>query len=171
MRKSLLVAMLLFAGIALAQNIVAELPVVDIEQYKGFLLSKGNAVYVEIGPTDYEKAGGERLKEQLARDGFWQLAPSEEQAHFIIKYIVNIQGHDHVEFYFLERRNRLTEREMRSFKVSRFGNGWKALFTSENISDNLLAADELFKRIKQIQAKIQSESNYRKDWYKLFYKE
>ena len=141
-------------------NASAAMPAVDISQYHGFLLTKGNAVYVEAGATEYERAGGNRLRELLAKDGFWQVAASEEQAHFIIKYIVHLEGQDHVEFYFLDRRNRLTNAELMKFKRSRFGNGWTQLFTSEDNNDNIKAAETLHERIKKVQKQIESTNNY-----------
>ena len=147
------------------------LPNVDIANYKGFLLDKGNAVFVVSGPTSYEQAGANRLRELLSKDDYWQLAANEEQAHFIIKYYVIIKGQDHLEFYYLDRRNRLSPKEMRDFYISTFGNGHTAITTSENDDDNIVAAGKLFDRIKRLQEKLDKVNNYKKGWYKLFYQE
>lgn len=179
MRKILFIIMAALSLAISAQDVVevkenrasVAMPTVDITQYHGFLMAKGNVVYVEAGATEYERVGGDRLRKLLAKDGFWQVAASEEQAHFIIKYIVNLQGQDHVEFYFLDRRNRLTNEELMKFKRSRFGNGWKQLFTSEDNNDNIKAAETLHERIKKIQKQIESAKNYQSGWYKLFYQE
>ena len=149
----------------------SNMPVVDIASYKGFLLKKGNAVFVASGQTSYELAGAARLRELLSKDGFWQVVDTEEQAHFIIKYIVHLEGQDHLEFYYLDRRNRLSDKEMRSFKYSRFGNGEKQIFTSEDKDDNIMAAGQLYERIVKIQNKISKETNFTRGWYGLFYQE
>lgn len=149
----------------------ASLPAIDIANYKGFLLAKGNVVYVESGATSYEQAGGKRLKELLQNDGFWHLAQREEQAHFIIKFRVSLEGRDHLVFYFLDKRERMKDKELRSIRNSRFGNGWTQIVTSESIDDNIVAANALYERIKKIQEKIVSTTNYQKGWFNLFYME
>lgn len=147
------------------------MPVVDIANYKGFLLQKGNAVYIASGQTSYELAGAARLRELLSQNGFWKVADTEEQAHFIIKYVVHLEGQDHLEFYFLDRRNRLSAKEIRNFKYSSFGNGQKQIFTSEDKDDNIMAAGEMYERIVKIQEKISEETNFTRGWYGLFYQE
>jgi len=59
--------------------------------YKGFLLAKGNSVYVYSGSSKTEVAAAEVLKEYLKKDGFWKVVDDMHQAHFSINYLVNLR--------------------------------------------------------------------------------
>ena len=54
--------------------------------YKGFVLEKGNCVYLDCvsDPKDegYDEAAYDVLKRQLNRDGFWTIVDNPEDAHF-----------------------------------------------------------------------------------------
>lgn len=67
---------------------------VDLSSYKGFLLEKGNYVYVTSGEPDYEKAGAQELIKQITIDGFWTPVTQLDHAHFVIEYHVNLEGRD-----------------------------------------------------------------------------
>lgn len=71
--------------------------VVDkLADFKGFLLEKGNHVYVYSGRTISEKAGAEVIKELLKKDGFWVVVDNMIEAHFTINYFLRFEGRDHV---------------------------------------------------------------------------
>ena len=67
---------------------------IDIDNFKGFLLAKGNHVFVTCGDYDYELAGAKELIKQIIIDGFWAVVDRPEQAHFVIEYHVNLEGRD-----------------------------------------------------------------------------
>ena len=78
------------------KNIVKEkVEVVDkLADYKGFLLEKGNHVYVYGGRTSSEKAGAEEIKRLLKKDGFWVVVDDMIDAHFTINYLLKFTGRD-----------------------------------------------------------------------------
>ena len=79
------------------QEVVAEDP---LKEFKGFLLSKGNNVYVYYSNTDgndnakYDKEGAMVIRAKLKQDGFWKVVDNMNQAHFTLNYCVNTHGHD-----------------------------------------------------------------------------
>ena len=76
-----------------------------------------------------------------------------------------------MEFYYIDRRNPLSPEEAKAFSFSTFGNGQAAIGTSENIDDNIVAAEALFNRIKHLQEKLGKITNFKKGWQRLFYQE
>lgn len=145
------------------------LPDVDIDNYEGFLLQKGNVVYVESGDTDYEKAGANRLREHILKDGFWKLASRKEQAHFIFKYRVIIKGHDHLDPQFIDTRSVFTPKEQKKVYYNLFKKIW--IGANESVDENSKFADKLFKLIKNLQKSVEKEKNPEKDRrFKYFYK-
>ena len=64
--------------------------------YKGFVLEKGNCVYLNCisDPKDegYNEAAYDVLKRQLNRDGFWTIVDNPEDAHFSIVCLVSREG-------------------------------------------------------------------------------
>lgn len=66
----------------------------DINSYKGFLLAKGNNVYITSGDSHYEQSGAKELIKQIMIDGFWNVVDDVRQSHFVIKYFVNTEGRD-----------------------------------------------------------------------------
>ena len=137
------------------------LPDVDIDNYEGFLLQKGNVVYVESGDTDYEKAGANRLRESILEDGFWKLASRKEQAHFIFRYHVIIKGHDHLDTQYIDTRSGLTPKGHRKVLGSHFGCNW--IGANESVEENAEFADKLYRLIKRLQKYIEKEKNPEKD--------
>lgn len=76
-------------------------PDVDLSNFHGLLIAEGNCVYVPTnGPTDYEQAGQQTLKECLRSDGFWKVVDDINQAHFVIQYGVCLKGEDRAFMYF-----------------------------------------------------------------------
>jgi len=66
----------------------------NLANYKGFLLAKGNNVYVYCNNEKYEMAAAKDLKSYLIRDGFWNVVDNMIDAHFTISYIVDLNGLD-----------------------------------------------------------------------------
>ena len=150
----------------------ATLPDLDYENYKGFLLAKGNVVYIPDGRTEYEKAAVQYLREMIHEDGFWVLAARKEQAHFMIVYEVVTKGLDHINMFFIQRRDPYTDIEI-SYSRTNDWFGYGDLFykyghirTSEDVGDNVLAARKLYNNIKKIQEIVDSKK--RKIWFELF---
>lgn len=76
-------------------NIYPRFPNVDIENYHGFLLDKGNCVYLTTThDTDCERAFIDGAKEQISKDKFWTVVDTPEQAHFILQYVLITRGLD-----------------------------------------------------------------------------
>lgn len=82
------------------QDIVIERQMVikqdSLKNYKGFLLEKGNNVYVWGEDNIYGKTGAEELKRLLKIDGFWNVVNSLQDAHFSINYCVKFRKRDQV---------------------------------------------------------------------------
>ena len=145
------------------------LPDVDIDNYEGFLLQKGNVVYVESGDTDYEKAGANRLCEHILEDGFWKLASRKEQAHFIFKYHVVTNGPDHLDPQYIDTRSGLTPKGHK--KVFFYFFGSKKISANESVEENVEFAEKLYRLIKHLQKSVEKEKNPEKDFgFKYFYK-
>ena len=68
---------------------------IDLSSYHGNLLAKGNSVYISVNPNkQYELGGFYELYKQIIVDSIWRVAETPEQAHFIIDYIVDLEGRD-----------------------------------------------------------------------------
>lgn len=66
----------------------------NYDGYKGFLLAVGNNVYVRGGDHDYEQAAVQELMKQIMLDGYWNVVYDIQQAHFVLDYIVDLEGRD-----------------------------------------------------------------------------
>lgn len=145
------------------------LPDVDIDNYEGFLLQKGNVVYVESGDTDYEKAGANRLREHILEDGFWKLASRKEQAHFVFRYYVITRGRDHLDPHYIDTRNGLTLKGYNKVLGSIWG--CFGIGANESVDENPKFADKLYILIKRLQKYVEKEKNPEKDMVlKYFFK-
>lgn len=68
----------------------------DLSNYHGNLLAKGNCVYVnDEGLEPYEQAGVQELVKQITIDGFWKVVPLRSMAHFVLEYHMSTEGRDH----------------------------------------------------------------------------
>jgi len=127
-------------------KVVVEDPLKD---FKGFLLEKGNNVYVNYSNSDedknatYDKEGAMVIRALLKRDGFWNVVDKEINAHFTFHYRVNTHYSDKAQLYIY------------SFRTD------KALFleqsrTSESESKNNVVARHFYENeIKSLQKKIE----------------
>lgn len=66
----------------------------NYSNYKGFLLDKDCNVFVTSDDHPYEQAGAQELIKQIMIDGFWNVVEDASQAHFVLKYYVNLDGRD-----------------------------------------------------------------------------
>lgn len=66
----------------------------NYENYKGFLLARGNNVYVRGGEYNYEQAAVQELIKQIMIDGYWNVVYDIRQAHFVLEYYVDLEGKD-----------------------------------------------------------------------------
>lgn len=67
-----------------------------LKDFKGFLLAKGNNVYVYSEDGNLGAAGANELKRLLKADGFWNVVDHMNEAHFTINYYLYLKGRDKV---------------------------------------------------------------------------
>lgn len=67
-----------------------------LNDFKGFLLAKGNNVYVYSEDGHLGAAGASELKRLLKADGFWNVVDYMNEAHFTINYFLYLKGRDKV---------------------------------------------------------------------------
>ena len=83
-----------------------DFPDIDLTGYHGFLLDKGNSVYVAYNSNvNYEKAAVEAIKQAITEDGLWQVVDKPSQAHFILQYNVCLTGRDFARLILRPREN------------------------------------------------------------------
>lgn len=81
-------------------------PEVDLSQFHGLLLAKGNCVYVAANSTEqWDLWGVERIKYHLKSIGYWTVVDKPEQAHFIIQFGINLRGNDRAYGYLRTRKS------------------------------------------------------------------
>lgn len=66
----------------------------NLQDYKGFLLEKGNSVFVYSDDKNTSKAGANEIKRLLNKDGFWHVVDNMSDAHFTINYIATFRKRD-----------------------------------------------------------------------------
>lgn len=85
---------------------VSQFPDIDLTDYHGYLLEKGNCVYVAPNSDEeWDGFGVERIKEHLKRIGYWTVVDKPEQAHFILQYGVCLTGQDRGFYYVRTRKS------------------------------------------------------------------
>lgn len=84
------------ANNANSEKTIEQNPIINhsVKDYNGFLLEKGNNVYVYCDNDKYGKRGAERLRSLLIKDGFWNVVDRMEDAHFTINYGVTLRRGD-----------------------------------------------------------------------------
>lgn len=119
--------------------------IVDISQYKGCLLDEGNCVYVTSGPSRYEQSGADELIKQITMDGFWNVVPEPQYAHFIIEYHVDTDGRDKA---FIVIKDANGGRLVSKFAGNKAG-------SSESESENKEVAESIYmKSLRKLQKKV-----------------
>ncbi len=122
----------------------------NLKDYKGFLLAKGNNVYVYSSNSDkefvkssnYDRAAGNVLRDSLKSDGFWNVVDNMSDAHFTINYLVD---------------TRRSDRTMLSVSSFRTGASEALIITggNEDLRENITLARKFYKKvIKPLQKKI-----------------
>lgn len=92
------------------ENTATMFPNIDLDNYHGFLLAKGNCVYLTTtNDTEYERAFIEGAKDVIKHYGYWTVVDSPEQAHFILQYDVQTKGVDMGYLYARTRNNYLAD--------------------------------------------------------------
>lgn len=103
-----------FTNEKVGEKVLVEVPD-KLADYKGFLLSAGNNVFVyctnsdaEFSSTldDYTNAARNRLNRLLKSDGFWNVVDDMRDAHFVISYVVDTQGSDKAHFFISSWRSK-----------------------------------------------------------------
>ncbi len=79
---------------------IAETTEDPLKDFKGFLLAKGNNVYVESSNSDrnenatYDKEAAMVIRTKLKNDKFWRVVNNKNEAHFVLHYRVNTEKID-----------------------------------------------------------------------------
>lgn len=124
--------------------------VLDLSNYKGFLLSKGNNVYIPTDSyADYELSGAIELKRLIEQDSVWNVVDYRDMAHFVIEYKVNLSGLDKAYITIsnqdysikMSSRNPFVRSSVKSATVKLYKNYWCR--TNENTWKNTLAAQKI----------------------------
>ena len=107
----------------------------DLSNFHGNLLAKGNSVFVNMeGASPAELSGARELVKQISIDEFWRLVTTREQAHFVLEYHMSTDGRDHA---WLEVRSRDNSTICTSMSGNYAG-------TSEAIGENRDVARKLY---------------------------
>lgn len=81
-----------------------EFPIVDLESYKGYLLKRGNCVYIpHDSEFDYERAGQNTVYKEIKKTNYWTVVNKPEQAHFILFFFTKTSGKDKSGLYIVTR--------------------------------------------------------------------
>lgn len=135
----------------------------DLSNFQGFLLDKGNNVYIPLdGPTDYERAGAKQLKKNMEKDKFWNVVDSEDMAHFVLEYLVDTERNR----AYLLIRDREGERTVDSRKI----NYYYSVATNTTPYDNYQSSDKLYYWFTGIKTKEIGKIPYDKAGRNSFYK-
>ena len=130
-------------------RIVEETKEDPLKDFKGFLLAKGNNVYVESSNSDrnenatYDKEAAKVIRAKLKNDGFWNVVNNKNQAHFVIHYRVITEGFD---------KSQLTISSFRTGKILLLA-GSKT--NESELRNNVIAQHFYEKEIKSLQKKIE----------------
>ena len=92
-------------------------PEVDLTNFHGLLINKGNCVYVPInGAYEGERAAQAHLKRLLEQDGFWKVVDYPEQAHFVFQGVLTTAGQDRF-FFVLRTRSSYQQQQIPSISI------------------------------------------------------
>ncbi|MBP5346873.1 MAG: hypothetical protein J6Y99_11740 [Bacteroidales bacterium] len=107
---------------------------IDWKNYHGFLLSKGNNVFVTGNGSFYEMAGREELVKQIILDGFWNVVKDKRYAHFIIEYYVDTTGKDRAYIRISDGQGKIVAENIEGWSVR----------TDESIEENQKCAQKIY---------------------------
>lgn len=150
-------------------------PNIDLTDFHGLLLAKGNCVYVTSNSDiEYEKAAVERIKSNMKNIGYWTVVDTPEQAHFVLQYGICTKGQDRA-FVYLRTRNSYLQQphcsyDIWAYKVREPGSMiFTVLSGSEDVNDNIRTADDLFGRTWKSWEKELSKEKLNKKVKEIFY--
>lgn len=130
-------------------------PDIDLTDYHGFLLDKGNCVYVACNSkVDYELAAVDIIKQAIKENGLWKVVDKPSQAHFVLQYNVCLSGRDHGRVHFRPRDNYLQVPYL-DFSGGRNPAGGSQYFlcglelSNEEVGVNVTAAQSIITRVLQ----------------------
>ena len=131
-------------------------PIIKDEDIHGSLIAEGNKVFI---PTNsdlpYERAGQERLKEQVEEWGYWTVVNDLEQAHFVLQFVTSTQGLD-ASFMIIRPRKYYREKPIIKENVQNLIYNFKRPIgivvnavspSNEEISSNKRASELMFKQL------------------------
>lgn len=117
----------------------------NYSNFIGFLLEKGCNVFITSEDHAYEQAGVQELIKQTMIDGYWNVVDDINQAHFVMRYYVNLEGRDRAHLIFETPQGNVKE------EISSQG-------TSESINENREVARSLYlKSVFPLFKKIESK--------------
>ena len=122
-------------------------PDIDLTDYHGFLLDKGNCVYVAYdNNVEYEIAAVDAMKQAIKADGLWTVVDKPSQAHFVLQYSVCLLGQDYARLLFRPRENYI---QMPKFGCYSSGSHFNCAGynTNEEVAFNVYIAQTLTDRI------------------------
>ena len=119
----------------------AEIKNLDLSNYSGNLLARGNNVYITSYGMPYEEAAVGEFIKQITIDSLWTIVGYPEQAHFIMEYHVNTEGRDKA---CLVVKDRTGERYIENVKSG-----------SEAMYDNRLTAYKMYMDLFRLVQKME----------------
>lgn len=139
-------------------------PDIDLTDYHGFLLDKGNCVYVAYNKNvDYEVAAVDAMKRSITQSGLWKVVDKPSQAHFVLQYNVCLAGKDFARILFRPREN---YQQIQYLDIG----GWSypapgslyfmcgGEYTSETVTDNVNAAQSVIVNVlRNYKSMLESE--------------
>lgn len=124
-----------------------------LKDFKGFLLAKGNNVYVNYRNSEndefarYDREGAKTIIELLKEDGFWNVVDDANNAHFVFTYIVDTTKSDKA---ILKLSSNLVDAVVKLASKD----------TNESVSENKRLAAKFYKNyIKSLQKKIEENKH------------
>ena len=129
-------------------------PDIDLTDYHGFLLDKGNCVYVTYNNNvDYEVAAVDAIKKAIKANGLWTVVDKPSQAHFVLQYNVCLVGRD-LAYFLLRQRDSYQQKpylELGGWSNPPVGSYFMsgAEYVSEEVPDNVNAAQSVIAHILQ----------------------
>jgi hypothetical protein len=92
------------------------IPTLDVKNYTGDLFARGNSVFVPVGGEREDVIGALDLIQRLRQDGYWKIARSPKEAHFIMEFKFNDEGPDHANIFIRKQDGELMK-ESRKVKA------------------------------------------------------
>ncbi len=118
---------------------------VNVENYTGFLLDKGNNVYIPVNsPNEYERSGADVLKRLIKQNGFWNIVNQLRAAHFVLEYKVSLTGLDRSYLIIKNRSGCVLYNTLKPVCLRKSKEG--SLPTNEDIDRNRHVSKQLYEK-------------------------